>query len=100
MALSSRSRARSILVVLLCNLRFFVIAFVDQDPVAKLNRLSSRNGVTAILFFVLKKIGEPERIRSQQSISTGMPIRLVAKALRVIEDYDTQLMAVDASIDT
>src|SRR6266849_3925510 len=86
-------RFRRVLLICLRDVRLAVIAVMDDDAVAKRQRLAFRNGPAAVLIGIAREIAKPERIGGEQAVAARMPGGRMTEAFRVVEYRDAYVFA-------
>lgn len=88
-----------VLLIFFCHLRLLVIAVVNKHAIAKLNRLSRRNHIAAILVRIVKEKAKPKGIRREQSVTASVPISGVPETFWTIEDSDAKRLPIDNAVN-
>src|SRR5712664_2435810 len=71
---------------------------MNEHAVAEGQRLTGGNLVLPALLAVAGKLFDAERIRREQTVRAGVPIRGSAQVVRVVEDGDADLLIGHASV--
>src|SRR5262249_10507259 len=79
-----------------CDLRLRWISVMDEDTVAKRERLSGRDRIRAVLTPIACELAHAEWIRGEQSVPASVPIGRRPRIRRMIEDGDADIFSRDS----
>src|SRR5579875_2534728 len=87
-----------VLLPCLRNARLLIVAMVNQNTVAQREAFSGRDGVTAVEPGIVEKLSQAKRIDRKQTIAPCHPGGWMPQIMRVIENGNTHLFAVNISV--